>query len=205
MERKIETKIVTALMFSHSDNLKPWIKCHGSNTPSSPHPAAAYLWYCQSSSLTEYATFFFLFFCFLSMEFIAELPYKSPRLSGCFHTFSFLTIILKTIWDPTTATVTRSSKTYNRVNIKNNFARTLLFCTFFLPSLHICDVKMPNFMLYDEIFLFFLNVHMDLWNSTLRELPRFDKVSPVNHDKDGKNVISLFERDVFATIAIVGS
>ena len=32
MERKIETKIVTALMFSHSDNLNPWIKCHGSNT-----------------------------------------------------------------------------------------------------------------------------------------------------------------------------
>ena len=41
--------------------------------------------------------FVFLFFCFLSMEFIAELPYKSPRLSGCFHTFSFLTIILKTV------------------------------------------------------------------------------------------------------------
>ena len=88
----METKIVTALMFSHSDNLKPWIKCHGSNTPIPPHPAAAY--HCQSSSLTEYAT---LFFCFLSMEFIAELPYKSPRLSGCFHTFSFLTIILKTV------------------------------------------------------------------------------------------------------------
>ena len=34
MKRKIETKIVTALIFSHSDNLKPWIKCHGSNTPS---------------------------------------------------------------------------------------------------------------------------------------------------------------------------
>ena len=67
------------------------------------------------------------------------------------------------------------------------------------------DVKMPNFMLYDEIFLFFLNVHMDLWNSTLRELPRFDKVSSVNHDKDGKNVISLFKREVFATVAIVGS
>ena len=28
-----------------------------------------------------------------------------------------------------------------------------LFCTFSLPSLHIYDVKMPNFMLYDEIFL----------------------------------------------------
>ena len=96
------------------------------------------------------------------MEFIAELPYKSPRLSGCFHTFSFLTIILKTFQDPTTATVTRSSKTYNRVNIKNNFALQPLFCTLSLPSLHIYDVKMPNFMLYDEIFLFFLNVHMDL-------------------------------------------
>ena len=170
----------------------------------SPHPAAAYHWYCQSSSLTEYATFFF-FFCFLSMEFIAELPYKSPRLSGCFHTFSFLTIILKTFQDPTTATVTRSSKTYNRVNIKNNFALQPLFCTLSLPSLHIYDVKMPNFMLYDEIFLFFLNVHMDLWNSTLGELPRFDKVSSINHDKDGKNVISLFKRDVFAIVAIVGS
>ena len=32
----IETKIVTALMFSHSDNLKPWIKYHGSNTFSPP-------------------------------------------------------------------------------------------------------------------------------------------------------------------------
>ena len=60
-----------------------------------PHPAAAYHWYCRSSSLTEYATF--LSFSFLSMEFIAELPYKSPRLSGYFHTFSFLTIILKTV------------------------------------------------------------------------------------------------------------
>ena len=64
---------------------------------------------------------------------------------------------------------------------------------------------MPNFMLYDEIFLFFLNLHMDLWNSTLEELPRFDKVSSINHDKDGKNVISLFKRDVFAIVAIVGS
>ena len=84
-------------------------------------------WYCQSSSLTEYATFF----CFLSMEFIAELPYKSPRLSGCFHTFYFLSIILKTFQDPTTATVTRSSKTYNKVNIKNNFARTPPFLYIF--------------------------------------------------------------------------
>ena len=64
---------------------------------------------------------------------------------------------------------------------------------------------MPNFMLYDEIFLFFLNLHMDLWNSTLGELPRFDKVSSINHDKDGKNVISLFKQDVFAIVAIVGS
>ena len=71
------------------------------------------------------------FFCFLSMEFIAELPYKSPRLSGCFHTFSFLTIILKTFQDPTTATVTRSSKTYNKVNIKNNFALQPLFLYIF--------------------------------------------------------------------------
>ena len=63
---------------------------------------------------------------------------------------------------------------------------------------------MPNFMLYDEMFLFFLNVHMDLWNSTLEELPRFDKVTSINHDKDGKNVISLFKRDVFAIVAIVG-
>ena len=106
--------------------------------------------------------FLLFFFFFLSMEFIAELPYKSPRLSGCFHTFSFLTIILKTFQDPTTATVTRSSKTYNRVNIKKNFALQPLFCTLSLPSLHIYDAKMPNFMLYDEIFLFFLNVHMDL-------------------------------------------
>ena len=83
-------------MLSHSDNLNPWIKCHGSNIPFPlPHPAAAYHWYCRSSSLTEYATFFS--FSFLSMEFIAELPYKSPRLSGYFHTFSFLTIILKTV------------------------------------------------------------------------------------------------------------
>ena len=37
----------------------------------SPHPVAAYHWYCQSSSLTEYATFLF-FFGFLSMEFIAD-------------------------------------------------------------------------------------------------------------------------------------
>ena len=56
MERKIETKIVTALLFSHSD------KCHGSNTPSSPHPAAAYHWCCESSSQTKYATFFFFLF-----------------------------------------------------------------------------------------------------------------------------------------------
>ena len=82
--------------------------------------------------------FFCFFFCFLSMEFIAELPYKSPRLSGCFHTFSFLTIILKTIYDPTTATVTRSSKTYNRFNIKNNFARTPLFLyTFFAVTAYL--------------------------------------------------------------------
>ena len=63
MDRKIKTKIVTALMFSHSDNLKTWIKCHDSNTPSPPplpHPAVTYHWRCQSSSLTEYTTFFFL-------------------------------------------------------------------------------------------------------------------------------------------------
>ena len=102
----------------------------------SPHPAAAYHWDCQSNSLTEYATFFF--FSFLSMEFIAELPYKSPRLSGCFHTFSFLTIILKTFQDPTTAKVTRSSKTYNRVNIKNNFALQPLFLyTFFAVTAYL--------------------------------------------------------------------
>ena len=100
-----------------------------------PHPAAAYHWYCQSNSLTEYATFFFVFFCFLSMEFIAELPYKSPRLSGCFHTFSFLTIILKTFQDPTTATVTRSSKTYNRVNIKNKLEQLCTTTPFFVHFL----------------------------------------------------------------------
>ena len=126
-------------MFSHSGNLKTWIKCQGSKTPSPPppHPADAYHWYRQSNSLTEYATFVF-FFCFLSMEFIAELPYKSPRLSGCFHTFSFLTIILKTFQDPTTAKVTRSSKTYNRVNIKNNLALQPLFLyTFFAVTAYL--------------------------------------------------------------------
>ena len=125
-------------MFSHSDNWKTWIKCQGSKTPSPPppppppHPADAYHCCCQSSSLTEYATFF-LFFSFLSMEFIAELPYKSPRpwWPGCFHTFSCLTIILKTVHDLTTATVTRSSKTYDRVNIKNNFARAPPFLYIF--------------------------------------------------------------------------
>ena len=54
----------------------------GFENPLSPHPADAYHCCCQSSSLTEYATFFLFFFCFLSMEFIAELPYKSPRLGG---------------------------------------------------------------------------------------------------------------------------
>ena len=37
MERKTETKIVTALMFSYSGKLKTWIKCQGSNTPPPPH------------------------------------------------------------------------------------------------------------------------------------------------------------------------
>ena len=98
-QRKIETKIVTALIFSHSGNLKNGIKCQGLNykPPPPPHPAATYHWFCQLRSLTGYATVFFCCCCFLSMEFIAELPFKSLRFSWCFHTVFCFTIILTAV------------------------------------------------------------------------------------------------------------
>ena len=65
--------------------------------PPPPHPAAAYHWFCQSRSLTGYAIVFFCCCCFLSMEFIAELRYKSLRFSGCFHTVFCFTIILTAV------------------------------------------------------------------------------------------------------------
>ena len=98
MTMKDRNKNRPALIFSHSGNLKTWIKCQGLNyTPPPPHPAAAYHWFCQSRSLTGYATVFFCCCCFLSMEFIAELPYKSLRFSGCFHTVFCFTIILTAV------------------------------------------------------------------------------------------------------------
>ena len=207
MERKVETKIVTALMFSHWDNLKTWIKCHDSNTPSPPPPKPRrYISLALSIEFSnQICNFLFFVVVFCRWNLSPSYPIKVHDLVGASTQFPFLIQYWKPFKIRRRRRITGSSKTYNRVNIKNNFPRTLLFCTFFLPSLHIYDVKMPNFMLYDEIFLFFLNVHMDLWNSTLGELPRFDKVTSINHDKDGKNVISLFKRDVFATVAIVGS
>ena len=91
IERKIETKIVTVLMFSHSGNLTLGSNAGVGITPLSPRCISLVL-SIRRTSLTGYATF--LIFGFLSIEFIAELPYKSLRLSGCFHTVLCLTIII---------------------------------------------------------------------------------------------------------------
>ena len=69
----------------------------GFELQTAPHPAATYHWFCQLRSLTGYATVFFCCCCFLSMEFIAELPFKSLRFSWCFHTVFCFTIILTAV------------------------------------------------------------------------------------------------------------
>ena len=75
-------------MFSYSGNLKTWIKCQGSPplhiTGSIEVP----------KRICDFLNFLI---CFLSMEFIAELPYKSLRLSGCFHRVFCFTIILTAV------------------------------------------------------------------------------------------------------------
>ena len=98
------------------------------------------------------------------MEFIAELPYKSPRLGGQGASTHFPVLLQYS--KPFMIRRRRRLRDRQKRMIGLILRTTLhvhpLFCTFSLPSLHIYDVKMPNFMLYDEIFLFFLNVHMDV-------------------------------------------
>ena len=123
----------------------------------SPPRRAAYHWFCQSRSLTGYATVFFVFCCFLSMEFIAQLLYKSLRFSGCFYSFLFYYNIDGRLrhWfkirrrRQEQEQVTRTSKN-NRVNIKQNknFARAHSFFVHLFTALHVYDVKMLDFIFY---------------------------------------------------------
>ena len=90
MEKKIETKIVTAFMFSHSDNLNPSIKCHGSNTPSPPPPTPPLHITGTVDRVPKPNMQLSFFFVFCRWNLSATYPIKVHDLMGTSTHFPFL-------------------------------------------------------------------------------------------------------------------